>query len=181
MSAKMAILGLLVEQPLHGYGIEEVVERRGMRKWTPIGFSSIYQLLDQLVADGLARVAVEPAPGRGKERKVHHATTKGRRWWEREALATLSDVDRSVGDFLLAFSGLPLLDPDQANDALLRRRADLEESLRSLERDREKARPVPDHVEAMFEYIRIRLAAECTWLDERLSTVLEQGATNDDH
>ncbi len=58
-----------------------------MRKWTSIGFSSIYHLLDQLVGEGLAEVVVEPAPGRGKERRVHHVTaprsSPSRTMWER--------------------------------------------------------------------------------------------------
>ncbi len=40
MSAQIAVLGLLVERPLHGYGIAQLIEQRGMRSWTSIGFSS---------------------------------------------------------------------------------------------------------------------------------------------
>ena len=33
------ILGILAEQPRHGYQIEKLIEERGMRKWTDVGFS----------------------------------------------------------------------------------------------------------------------------------------------
>ncbi len=46
--AELAILSLLAEQPRHGYGIEQVIDERGMREWTAIGFSSIYYLLNKL-------------------------------------------------------------------------------------------------------------------------------------
>ena len=36
------ILGILAEQPHHGYQIEKLIIDRGMRKWTDVGFSSIY-------------------------------------------------------------------------------------------------------------------------------------------
>ncbi|MCY7144283.1 PadR family transcriptional regulator, partial [Streptococcus gordonii] len=36
------ILGLLAEQPRHGYQIEKLIEDREMRRWTEVGFSSIY-------------------------------------------------------------------------------------------------------------------------------------------
>ena len=33
-----AILGLLYEEPQHGYQLEKTIEGWGMRNWTPIGF-----------------------------------------------------------------------------------------------------------------------------------------------
>ena len=47
-NAELAVLGLVVEQPRHGYQIEQVIEQRNMRRWTDIGFSSIYFLLKKL-------------------------------------------------------------------------------------------------------------------------------------
>jgi len=164
VSAQLAILGLLVEQPLHGYGVERIIEQRGMRKWTPIGFSSIYHLLDQLVTDGLAEVRIEPAPGRGKERRVHTATPGGCRLWETETLRMLADVEASPGEFLLALSGFPLLDSAAALDALAQRRADLTRRITDLDHDAASARPMPPHAEAMFDFIRSRLATEVDWL-----------------
>ena len=45
---ELAILSLIAEKPRHGYDIEQVIEARGMREWTEIGFSSIYYLLNKL-------------------------------------------------------------------------------------------------------------------------------------
>ena len=47
-NAELAILSLIGESPRHGYEIEQVIEARGMREWTEIGFSSIYYLLKKL-------------------------------------------------------------------------------------------------------------------------------------
>lgn len=163
MSAQLAVLGLLMEQPLHGYAIEELVDERGMRNWTPIGFSSIYQVLDQLVTSGWAHVRVEPAPGRGKERRVHHVTTEGRHYWEAKALSALADVEGDQGDFLMALSGLPFLDEAAAVEALQRRVGRLGSRLADLDRDLTSVRPVPSHVEAMFAYTSSRLACERDW------------------
>ena len=43
-NAEFAILSLIFELPRHGYEIEKTIEKRGMREWTEIGFSSIYYL-----------------------------------------------------------------------------------------------------------------------------------------
>ena len=165
MSAELAILGLLVEQPLHGYGIERLIEARGMRKWTPIGFSSIYHILDQLVSAGLAEVRIEPAPGRGRERHIHAATVQGQELWERKTLAALSDVEGGPGKFLMALSGSPLLDQSDATAALADRVAALETRLADLERDLGAARPVPTHVEVMFDFTRNHLRSERAWVN----------------
>ena len=163
MSAEFAVLGLLVEQPLHGYAIEQLIEERGMRNWTPIGFSSIYQILDQIAANGWARVRTEPAPGRGKERRVHSVTAEGRRHWETEAMSALADVDAGAGEFLIALSGLPFLEMAGVRGALMERLGRLESRLADLDRDLAAAGPVPSHVEAMFAFVASRLTSEQEW------------------
>ena len=40
--SELLLLGLVAEMPRHGYELEQVIEQRGMREWTQIGFSSIY-------------------------------------------------------------------------------------------------------------------------------------------
>lgn len=173
MSVQLALLGLLVEQPLHGYAMEQLIDRRGMRAWTPIGFSSIYQVLDQLVAEGSARVTVESAPGRGPKRRVHHVTAAGRRRWQAASLAALADPDADPQTFLIALSGFPLLPPMDAVAALRRRDDELGVRLTRLARDLAAARPVPAHVEAMFTFTRTRLRAERTWTRGFLSDLTD--------
>lgn len=176
MSAQFAILGLLVEQPLHGYAVEQLIEERGMRNWTPIGFSSIYQILDQLVADGWAEVRIEPAPGRGKERRVHHVTGAGRRHWEQEAKSALADVDSGPGEFLMALSGVPFLGHAAVARALTERVDRLEARLADLDRDLAAVGPVPPHVTAMFGFVANRLTCERDWTRNYLAD-LEQEIT----
>ena len=45
---ELLLLGILAEKPQHGYHIEHLIEERGMRKWTEVGFSSIYYILARL-------------------------------------------------------------------------------------------------------------------------------------
>ena len=164
MGSQLAILGLLVEQPLHGYGIERLIEQRGMRKWTSIGFSSIYEQLDQLVSTGLAEVRIETAPGRGKERKVHFVTPEGLKRWHSETLAALAQVEQDDERFLIALSGLPLLDQAASRSALQTRLSQLESRIAALDDELHAVRPVPPHVEAMFSFTRSRIDASRTWL-----------------
>lgn len=53
--AELLALGLVAEMPRHGYELEQVIEERGMREWTQIGFSSIYFVLGKLEKAGLVK------------------------------------------------------------------------------------------------------------------------------
>ena len=73
--AELTLLGLLVEQPRHGYELEAVITARGMGNWTEIGFSSIYFLLDKLHNRGMIAEIQQEAPRRGNAR-VFEATAE---------------------------------------------------------------------------------------------------------
>ena len=64
--AQLLVLGLVAEMPRHGYELEQVIEQRGMREWTQIGFSSIYFVLGKLEKLGL--VASEKPLARRRRR-----------------------------------------------------------------------------------------------------------------
>jgi DNA-binding PadR family transcriptional regulator len=85
-NAELAILSLIVEKPRHGYELEVVIEQRGMREWTEVGFSSIYYLLKKLEKEGLVVGRLEQLPGRGPARKVYQATPAGRAAWQEAAV-----------------------------------------------------------------------------------------------
>src|SRR3954471_2131483 len=118
---ELTLLGLLVEQPRHGYDLEKVIEERGVRAWTALGFSSIYYVLDKLAKRGLD----EPvsAPASAKSRVVFRTTTTGRELCAtatREALEPLTPVHARV---LVAMANSPGL-PDADVTAGLTRRLD---------------------------------------------------------
>ena len=73
--AELLLLGLVAEMPRHGYELDQVIEERGMREWTQIGFSSIYFVLGKLQKLGLV-TAKKPAGARrheGQEGIFRHA------------------------------------------------------------------------------------------------------------
>lgn len=88
--SELTVLGLIIERPRHGYDLEQVIERRGIRQWTDIGFSSIYYLLTKLEKWGL--VSVPEVPAAAMSRRVFHATTEGREVAVRNALAFIEKL-----------------------------------------------------------------------------------------
>ncbi len=78
MSAKHAILGLVIERPGYGYQLAQRLEERfGSSSFAPSG---VYSALDQLSRDELVRAAGEMGPGparRSAPRMIYEATELG--------------------------------------------------------------------------------------------------------
>lgn len=169
-NAELAILGLVVEQPRHGYEIEQVIEMRGMRDWTDIGFSSIYYLLKKLEDKGLVAAEQVPAEGRGPARKVYAATEQGHKEWAQQSLEILHTAVHQPTPFLLGLSALPAFSPSEVQSALQARRAQLRERLDAMLANAARQQPVPPHVDAMFRYSQTLLEAEIGWLEAFIRT-----------
>jgi DNA-binding PadR family transcriptional regulator len=78
MSAKYAILGLVIERPGYGYQLAQRLEERfGSSSFAPSG---VYSALDQLSRDEFVRAAGEMGPGparRSAPRMIYEATDRG--------------------------------------------------------------------------------------------------------
>jgi DNA-binding PadR family transcriptional regulator len=78
MSAKYAILGLVIERPGYGYQLAQRLEERfGSSSFAPSG---VYSALDQLSRDGFVKAAREAGPGparRAAPRMIYEATGEG--------------------------------------------------------------------------------------------------------
>ena len=169
-NAEMAILSLVVEQPRHGYEIERVIEARGMREWTEVGFSSIYYLLKKLEREGLVESRLEEAE-RGPARKVYHITQAGQEAQRASVLETLSEPWRSYPPLMLGLANLPAISPVEAVTALQTYRDELVSRLEQLQAKWEGQRPLPYFVDAMFDYSVTLGTAELTWIEKFIKQV----------
>ena len=163
-NAELAILSLLVERPMHGYEIEKIIEERGMREWTDVGFSSIYYILKKLEEHGLVTSHLEQPEGRGPTRKVYRPTEQGRQRWYENALEALREPARLPAPFLLGLSGFPAYQIEEAISALRNYLTKLEERRTHLLERAEAQRPLPPHVQAMFSYSQSLIESEIGWL-----------------
>lgn len=130
---QMVLLGLLLERPMYGQQVREVIEQHHHLFAEAIKKPTIYYQLERLAQDGYleARQESVEAPGTGlaheewalREREVYHITDNGRAYFAtllrqalRSAEAPLSDLDAS----LFFLDRLPLVE----TLALLRERYD---------------------------------------------------------
>jgi DNA-binding PadR family transcriptional regulator len=158
--AELLLLGLVSEMPRHGYELEQVIEQRGMREWTQIGFSSIYFVLGKIEKSGL--VETKASTG-AKARKVFSVTSKGHAALLAQTVQALSRTRPTYSSALLGMAHWPILPRETALAALTARIVDIERETTRLESVRFQRQPLPDFVEALFDFSVGQLSAEKTW------------------
>jgi DNA-binding PadR family transcriptional regulator len=171
---EVAILGLLLEGPHHGYEIEAIVEERGMRNWTEIGFSSIYYVLKTLDKRGLIESRLEGVDGK-PSRRVYCLTPAGVRASRERIKEILSEHTRVSSQFDLGIAYMDQVPMDEARDAL-RKRLDILRTRQQFllaEIDQRRARGEPRRVLALFELPLARDRAEEDWIEGFLSETSE--------
>lgn len=163
--AEVTVLGLVVERPRHGYDLEQVIEQRGVRQWTDIGFSSIYYLLTKLEKRGL--IHVPEAPAAAKSRRVYHATDAGREAAARNAFAFVEELRPVPQPLLVGVANLPLLSEEQYAQAIRTRLELIEIRIAAIRVAEAAQSPLPPAAREVFSYSLSLLEAERQWLATR--------------
>jgi DNA-binding PadR family transcriptional regulator len=176
-NAELAILGLVAEAPRHGYEMEQLIEQRGMRNWTEVGFSSIYYILTKLEERGWIGSHREPATGRGPDRKVYTILPEGREAWRQATLEALS-IPRLQSSFLLGLAGIPGLSPQETVTALREYRRAVIQRRDKVQATWQQSQELPAFLEGMFEYGYSLAQVELEWLDRYIPR-LESQIEND--
>jgi DNA-binding PadR family transcriptional regulator len=158
--AELTLLSLLHEKPCYDHELNKIIEQRGIRRWTAIGSSSMYYVLDKLERQGLVR---------------HQADENGRRLFSiseagqgvlQTAIADLIGTARAYDrGFEQGLANLSALKKPQILSALLSRQQDLSLQIARLQElyAREKA-TLPFALAAMYEHRLHMMEAELAWL-----------------
>ena len=163
---ELLILGLIAEMPRHGYEIEGLIEERAMREWTRIGFSSIYYVLGKLEKNGLITGENPTTP---KAKKRYTLTDQGKAVLVEQTLAALTTIQPAYPSLLLGLIHLAVLSRGQVLDALRTRKERLSQEIHRVEEIHFKQQPLPDYLDAVFDYSLQQLKAEKDWLDKTLA------------
>ncbi len=166
--AEFTILSLIVEKPSHGWELEKIIAKRGMREWTALGFSSIYYLLQKLEKKELVTSRMESLPGRGPARKIYQTTTAGKVACREQTLAALQSTHRSQAPILMGLANLPHVPLAEALAGMKKYRRDLQARLSKIKARRRDQRPLTFHVEALFDYSLTIIGAEKKWIDKMI-------------
>ncbi len=172
-NAELAILSLIAEKDRHGYEIESLIEKRGMREWAEIGFSSIYYILKKLEKKRWIAGKVVRQAGPGRSRVVYHISVAGRNALRASTLEALSAPHRASSPMQLGLANLPAVSKEEALAALRQQSEGLAEHRGRIQARWESQKNLPFFVEAMFDLALTKITAEFDWLD-RFIDQLEQ-------
>ena len=165
--SELLVLGLVAEKPRHGYELEDVIERRAMRAWTQIGFSSIYFVLGKLERAKL--VSARRAAGAGtKARRTYAITSSGLRTLARQTATALATVRPTYSSVLLGMVNWSVLPRSDALAALDTRREAIAAEVARIGVIQVDQQPLPDHVDALFDHVIGQLTAEAEWVTRTL-------------
>ena len=112
--------------------------------------------------------------GQGAPRKVYRITSEGRDAQFNAVLDALSTPGQPNSSFLLGLSNLPVVPKDQALQAMGQYASALETRLTQLLTREDEQQPLPDFVQAMFDYSTAMIATELAWLNEYMQRVETQ-------
>ena len=111
----LAILGLLEEEPMHTYRMQQLIKARHKDDVVNVrSRASLYQTIDRLERDGLVAVRGTSRLAGRPERTVYALTDAGRATFVRWLREMLASPAHEFPEFPAAIAHLPLLAPDDA-------------------------------------------------------------------
>ena len=127
-NTETALLGLLSEQPMHPYKIEQEVKFRDMRFWTELSMSSIYKLLRKLEKNGLVDSEKEISL-ENRLKKIYKISRKGTELLKRKIEKLLSESEHMRWQVDLATYNCHLLPPKKIIELLKKYRDDIQKKI----------------------------------------------------
>jgi len=170
-----AILGMLCESPRYGYELEKIIEDRGMRNWTEIGFSSIYYVLKRLEKRALIESKIVGLAGK-PSRRVYTVTKEGMKAIKEKIKALLSKNQKLISPFDLGIAYLDLLKSEEILECLNLYLKSTDERLSFLQDSirRMKESGAPNRVIALFDRPLAHMKTEKLWVEGFMKKIQEK-------
>ncbi|MEF9465249.1 PadR family transcriptional regulator [Priestia megaterium] len=173
----LAILCLLIEEPMHPYRMQQLIKERGKDEVINVRYrTSIYQTIDRLHRDR-AIVIQEKKQNEGRpDLVIYEVTEEGREAayeWIREMLST---PKQEFLEFPAAISFVALLTPEDVREQLEKRILALEKALAHIEKQMELAtsRGIPRLFLLEVEYQRTVSLAELKWVQSTIQDIQDE-------
>ena len=177
MSVQLVILGLLSEQPRHGYELRQEVERRLYATYINLSGGSLYYNLGQLERSGYVEKAWAEQKGRYPKRQVYQITPAGKEYLGTELRRLLVDTEsrEKVFDPLnTAFAFGHFVDDDEIRDALSRQLQWAKERVAWIRGQREfwQTQEISFTQAKIIEHGLAHYEAEIDWLENFLQDLM---------
>ena len=164
---ELAILGLLKEQPMHGYQLNrELSEQLGGGLWR-VSYGSLYPSLRRLERQG----AITSEPGTGARRKTVYAITpEGERLFLELLEETPQENQTEDARFRVRLAFFRYLPPETRVRLLERRRQALETRLDDVKAHLRDSATHDDYQRALLDHARVGTESDIAWLTDLIRT-----------
>lgn len=173
-NSETALLGLLSEQPMYPYQIEQEVKYRDMRSWTELSMSSIYKLLKKLETKGLV-LRTNEISEENRLRKLYTISETGKEQLGQKLESLLTAHDTPKWQVDIATYNCDLLDGQTVKTALTHYRKELVGKIQGYKDLLQflKDAGCPPHRFAVAKRPVYLFEAEINWLDDYIAELSE--------
>jgi len=163
----LAVLALLVEEPMHPYRMQQLLRERGKGEVVNVGQrSQLYKTIDRLARDGLVVEHVTERDAARPERTVYALTADGHETAQEWTQDMLTAPRQDFPEFVVGLAYLPLLHPDVVARAVSTRLSGLRTRLAATRAGLGGVRDqLPRVVLVEGEYQVAMLEAEIAWIE----------------
>ena len=161
---ELAILGLLKEQPMHGYQLSRELAQQLGGLWR-VSYGSLYPTLRRLERDGAVEQVPGEAGGKGRRKLVYRITPAGEALFLRLLEEPPQEGQAEDARFRVRLAFFRYLPPETRVRLLDRRRAGLEERLEQLTAAIAAAADNDDYQRALMDHGRAATEADIAWLN----------------
>ena len=171
----LLLLGLLLDRPMHGYDLYQMIKHEGIDGWFSISAAGVYYSLRKLRDQGLV-VESRQRRGGSASKSIYRLTGNGRTAFVDAMEAELSSQEESCLDYDLPIYLLNKLPVDRALPPLERREAFLAEQLEKAQAAvaAQKARGSSSLKLAILEHRHRFLEMEKAWLADVTATIRQE-------
>ncbi|CAM3396540.1 PadR family transcriptional regulator [Kibdelosporangium persicum] len=174
-STRLLVLGLLHEQPRHGYEINQMISAGALEQWTAVKSGSVYHALTKLEAEELIETHSEERVG-DRVRHLYAITPAGREVLRDLVRSTLAVPPHAVrSDFPLALRWAELLDRREILGLLDSCAEAIEKERRLTALGRQAKAAMSPLAQAVFDNTEAHLAADAKLLDQIRTALSSSG------
>ena len=174
---ELFVLGVVSRAPIHGHGINRILEISGAERWVDMSAKHVYYVLRKLEGAGLIE-AIEERTGGRPPRSVYRITPEGRqtlRQWLQSDVGVLTTASFDTVFAMLAYADA--LDGGETLEVLRRRRAALAAVLEdhASQAEEELRAAFGSAAAAMFRKTQSMVAAELAWIESVIDEAAARG------
>jgi len=173
-ATRLLILGVLRQQPQHGYDVRRTLEQWNAEHWACIAYGSIYFALGKMAQEGLIEVVGAGPVGRRPARTTYAITPTGHAEFERLLREYWWEHKPSINPLQVAVTFAHELPPEELLAALQHRREQMHLMLPQISQRGEELRQLPNLPPTILSGLTLasmQIEAALAWMDDLIGQI----------